>query len=294
MKGIILAGGAGTRLYPLTTLYNKQLLPVYNLPMIYYPLSTLILMGIHEILLISSPDQIPHYRQLLKHAERLGLRFHYAAQEKPNGLAEAFIIGAQFIANDSVTLILGDNIFYGKLDLFRQAIGEHRDSGARIFGYYVNDPQRYGVVEFDAEGKAISIEEKPENPKSHYAVPGLYIYDNEVVAIARQVQPSWRGELEITDVNRAYMNAGNLTVSKLGRGVAWLDTGTPKSMLEAANFIASLEQRQGLKIGALEESALRSRAIKAHDLAAVVDEYPRGDYRTYLEKVIAEHLDEGV
>ena len=266
MKGIILAGGAGTRLYPLTTIYNKQLLPIYDKPMIHYPLSTLILMGIRDILLISSPEQIPHYRKLLEPAEKFGLNISYTEQTAPNGLAEAFILGADFIGSDPVTLILGDNIFYGKFDLFRTAMKNlQENSGAHIFGYYVNDPERYGVIEFDENGKAISLEEKPKSPKSNYAIPGLYIYDNSVIEIARNVKPSWRNELEITDVNMEYLRREKLTVTKLGRGVAWLDTGTPKSMLDAANFIASLEQRQGLKIGSIEEASLISGFVSKND-----------------------------
>lgn len=290
MKGIILAGGAGTRLYPLTTLYNKQLLPIYDKPMIYYPLSTLILMGIRDILLISSPEQIPHYKNLLENAESYGVEIQYAEQAAPNGLAEAFLIGESFIGNDSVTLILGDNIFYGKLDLFRQAVIQHGSSGAHIFGYYVNDPARYGVIEFDSSGKAISLEEKPQKPKSNYAIPGLYLYDNDVVKIAKTIKPSPRGELEITDVNRFYLQKESLTVTRLGRGVAWLDTGTPKSMLEAANFIASLDHRQGLKIGSLEEAAMISGFIDVDKLDIIVNSYPNCDYKTYLQKVVEENF----
>lgn len=290
MKGIILAGGAGTRLYPLTTLYNKQLLPIYDKPMIYYPLSTLILMGIRDILLISSPEQIPHYKTLLENAHKYGVEIQYAEQAAPNGLAEAFLIGESFIGNDSVTLILGDNIFYGKLDLFRQAVTEHGSSGAHIFGYYVNDPARYGVIEFNSSGKAISLEEKPQKPKSNYAIPGLYLYDNDVIRVAKTIKPSPRGELEITDVNRFYLENKTLTVTRLGRGVAWLDTGTPKSMLEAANFIASLDHRQGLKIGSLEEAAMISGFIDVDELDKIVASYPNCDYKTYLRKVVEDNL----
>jgi glucose-1-phosphate thymidylyltransferase len=285
MKGIILAGGAGTRLYPLTSLYNKQLLPIHDKPMIYYPLSTLILMGINEILIISSPEQVPNYKFLFRDIEKLGVHLEYKVQDAPNGLAEAFILGAEFVGADGVTLILGDNIFYGKLDLFRNALEAHGE-GAHIFGYYVNDPERYGVVDFDEGGNALSIEEKPAKPKSNYAVPGLYIYDNSVLEVAANIKPSARGELEITDVNRYYLEKNKLKVTRLGRGVAWLDTGTPSSMLEAANFIASLEHRQGLKIGSIEEAALFSGFIDRDGLKKVIASYPKCDYRTYLERIL--------
>ena len=287
MKGIILAGGAGTRLYPLTTIYNKQLLAIYDKPMIYYPLSTLIMMGISEILIISSPEQIPNYKNLFKNSDKLGLKISYIEQIAPNGLAEAFLLGEEFIGDSDVTLILGDNIFYGKTDLFHTALHEHK-KGAQIFGYYVNDPERYGVIEFDKNGQAISLEEKPESPKSNYAVPGLYIYDNTVVDLAKSIKPSARGELEITDLNRVYMNKDLLKVTKLGRGVAWLDTGTPSSMLEAANFIASLDHRQGLKIGSIEEAALIAGFISVFDLDKVTENYPNCDYKQYLKRIIAE------
>jgi glucose-1-phosphate thymidylyltransferase len=288
MKGIILAGGSGTRLHPLTSLYNKQLLPVYDKPMIYYPLSTLILMGIKDILIISSPNQIDNYQHLLQFSGQIGLNISFKIQEAPNGLAEAFILGKDFISDDSVALILGDNIFYGKLDLFRDAVHQHQDNGAIIFGYYVNDPERYGVVAFDASKNVVSIEEKPQEPKSHYAVPGLYIYDNTVVDIAQRIEPSARGELEITDVNMAYLRKNALTVQLLGRGVAWLDTGTPKSMMEASNFIAALEQRQGLKIGSPEESAYFSGMVDKSGLTKLLESYPKSEYRAYLERMLNE------
>ncbi|MCC5876595.1 MAG: glucose-1-phosphate thymidylyltransferase RfbA [Candidatus Sumerlaeia bacterium] len=283
-KGIILAGGAGTRLHPLTLVASKQLMPVYDKPMIYYPLSTLMLSGIREILLISTPEDLPRFRDLLGDGSRLGIEIQYAVQPKPEGIAQAFVIGADFIGNDRVTLILGDNLFYGKLNIFREAMDVRNDSV--IFGYWVRDPERYGVVDFDAAGKALSIEEKPASPKSNYAVPGLYLYDNDVVEIARNLTPSPRGELEITDVNRIYLQQGRLQVRLLGRGVAWLDTGTHESLLEASNFIATIEHRQGLKIGCLEEIAWRMGFLDDTKFETLVGTMPKNSYSEYLRGLI--------
>ncbi len=246
MKGIILAGGSGSRLYPVTRVYSKQLTLIYDKPLIYYPLSVLMLGGIKEVLIISNKETIPLYKLLFGDGSQIGMSLSYAVQDAPNGIAEAFIIGEKFIGKDNVSLILGDNIFYGSLDFFYKALNNNRH--ATIFGYQVTDPQRYGIVEFDKEGSAVSIEEKPANPKSNYAVPGIYIYNNDVVDISKNLRPSARGELEITDVNKEYLNKGNLHVEKIGRGVAWLDTGTPEALLQAANFFGVIEQRQGLKV----------------------------------------------
>ena len=290
MKGIILAGGAGTRLHPLTLVASKQLLPVYNKPMIYYPLSTLMLAGIRDILLISTPHDLPRFRELLGDGSRIGINIDYAEQPRPEGLAQAFIIGERFVGDDSVALILGDNMFFGEgLSVRLQEIARRqRNAGATIFGYYVRDPERYGVVEFDQHGKALSIEEKPHAPKSHFAVPGLYFYDNDVVRIARGLRPSPRGELEITDVNLDYLRRGALDVQVLGRGVAWLDTGTHQSLLEASNFIEAVEQRQGLMIGSVEEVAYRMGFIDAVRLRELATPLAKNDYGQYLLQVADE------
>ena len=285
-KGIVLAGGAGSRLYPLTLVASKQLQPVYDKPMIYYPLATLMTAGIRDILLISTPQDIPRFQALLGDGSRWGITLSYAVQPEPKGIAQAFLIGEQFIDNKPVCLILGDNIFYGKMHMDRLVAGFN--GGARVFGYYVHDPERYGVVEFDAEGQVLSIEEKPEHPKSSYAVPGLYLYDEQVVAVARSMKPSPRGELEITDVNLEYLRRGALQVERLGRGIAWLDTGTHKSLLEASSFIETLEARQGLKIACLEEIALRRGFIDCAAMAAVIGQTPVSPYRDYLQRVLQE------
>jgi len=287
MKGIILAGGAGSRLYPISNLYSKQLTLIYDKPLIYYPLSILMLGGIREILIISNNETIPFYQKLFKDGSHLGLKIDYAEQSAPNGIAESFIIGENFIGKDGVTLILGDNIFYGKLDFFQRAI--ERKHGATIFGYRVNDPERYGIVEFDSNGMAISIEEKPETPKSNYAVPGLYVYDNKVVEISKNLKPSPRGELEITDVNVEYLKRGELAVEKIGRGVAWLDTGTPESLLQAANFFGVIEDRQGLKVACIEEIAHHMKFITTEELKNVIADMPNCFYKSYLEKVSRDH-----
>ena len=285
-KAIILAGGAGTRLHPLTRVVCKQLLPIYDKPMIYYPLSTLMLGGIREVLIISTPQDTPRFCEILGDGSQFGIRLQYAVQEKPAGIAQAFLIGADFIGDSGVALILGDNIFYGPLDFFRTALSVER--GACIFGYPVRDPERYGVVEFGPDGRAISLEEKPKAPKSNYAVPGLYIYDNQVVDICRNLKPSARGELEITDVNREYMCREQLYVQMLGRGMAWLDTGTHESLIEATNYVAAIEHRQGLKVACLEEIAYNAGFLTAAELRDRVDRMPKCDYRTYLEMVLSE------
>ena len=289
MKGIILAGGSGTRLYPLTHVVSKQLLPVYDKPMIYYPLSTLMLAGIRQILIISTPADLPRYRELLGDGSSWGLELRYAEQPNPEGLAQAFLIGAEFVGPDPVCLILGDNLFYAEgLSRKLQAVSR-REVGATIFGYYVSDPRSYGVVAFDAEGRVLSLEEKPQRPKSHYAVPGLYFYDEKVVDIAGSLEPSERGELEITDVNRAYLERGELTVEVLSRGTAWLDTGTPEALLDAAQFVQVIEQRQGLRIACPEEIAYRMGTIDAAGLEALAAAYAHTAYGAYLRQV----LDEG-
>lgn len=289
MKGIILAGGKGTRLYPATQAVNKQLLPVYDKPMIYYPLSTLMLAGIRDILIISTPGGVPRFEQLLLDGAHLGLRIQYASQLSPRGIADAFIVGEKFLNNDSVSLILGDNIFFGHslTELLRRAANKvQSQSGAVVFGYYVDEPQRYGVIEFDKGGQALSIEEKPKKPKSSYAVTGLYFYDNEVVKIAKQLEPSRRGELEITDVNREYLKRGKLSVELLGRGYAWLDTGTHESLLESGEFIATLEKRQSLKVGCIEEIAYRLRYIDKAQLTKLAKGYKSSSYGAYLSKIL--------
>jgi len=285
-KGIILAGGAGSRLYPVTQVACKQLMPVYDKPMVYYPLSTLMLFGVTDILLISTPDDTPSFQSLLGDGSCLGLNISYQVQPKPEGIAQAFLIGEEFIGEDSVVLILGDNVFYGVYDFLREARSFRK--GALVFGYYVKDPERYGVVEFDEAGKAISIEEKPAQPKSNYAVTGLYLYDSEVVKIARSLKPSARGELEITDVNRAYLEKGDLKVVRLGRGIAWLDTGTHDSMLDASNFIATIEKRQGQKIACVEEIAYRMRFINRQQMQALLDRMADNSYKGYLLDVVRE------
>lgn len=285
-KGIVLAGGAGSRLYPLTLVASKQLQPVYDKPMIYYPLSTLMLAGIRDILIISTPQDTPRFEALLGDGSRWGISLSYRVQPEPKGIAQAFLVGEDFIGDDSVCLILGDNIFYGKLRL--DFIAEEFHSGACIFGYAVNDPERYGVVEFDGQGRVISIEEKPRKPKSRYAVPGLYLYDNEVVKITRELTPSARGELEITDVNLEYLRRGQLRVELLGRGIAWLDTGTHQSLLEASHFIGTLEARQSLKIACLEEIAFNKGFIDREQMQNVVADTPKSSYRDYLERILGE------
>jgi glucose-1-phosphate thymidylyltransferase len=287
MKGIILAGGAGSRLYPLTLVASKQLQPVYDKPMVYYPLTTLIEAGIREVCLISTPQDLPRFRQLLGDGAAWGLNIEYREQAKPEGIAQAFLIAESFIGPDAVTLILGDNVFYGG-DSFQKAFGEFK-TGATIFGYHVQDPERYGVVEFDGSGRAISIEEKPQAPKSNYAVPGLYIFDNEVVTITRNLKPSARGELEITDVNVAYLRRGTLRVCRLGRGFAWLDAGTSSSLHEASAYVQTIEKRQGIKIGCPEEAAFRRNFLSLPQLEALAQKMPRCEYREYLvNEVIAE------
>ncbi|HJX25885.1 MAG TPA: glucose-1-phosphate thymidylyltransferase RfbA [Chthoniobacterales bacterium] len=285
-KAILLAGGAGTRLFPITKIVCKQLLPVYDKPMICYPLATLMLGGLREVLIISTPKDLPMLRDYLGDGTHLGIRIEYAEQAKPEGIAQAFLIGAKFIGDSGASLILGDNIFYGKLDFYREALA--LDRGACVFGYQVRDPERYGVVEFDANGKAISLEEKPRKPKSHFAVPGLYVYDGQVVDLCRTLRPSARGELEITDLNLLYLKRKELHVKLLSRGMAWLDTGTQTSLLEAGNYIATIEHRQGLKVACLEEVAFRMGFIKQTDLTAIIDQLPKGEYRDYLRVVCDE------
>lgn len=289
MKGIILAGGSGTRLYPLTKAISKQIMPVYDKPMIYYPLSTLMLAGIREVLIISTPRDLPVFEELFKDGAQLGMKFAYAVQEYPRGLADAFLIGADFIGNDSVALVLGDNIFYGQSfsSVLRKVAHnvETHTCGATIFGYYVRDPREYGVVEFDRNGKALSIEEKPECPKSNYAVPGLYFYDNDVVEIASQVKPSARGEIEITSINNEYLRRGTLKVETLGRGFAWLDTGNHDSLLDAADFVAAFQKRQGLYISCVEEIAYKRGFIDKEQLLRLAEPLMKTDYGKYLVEV---------
>ena len=287
-KGIILAGGAGSRLYPLTLVASKQLQPVYDKPMIYYPLATLMLGGIREFLIISTPQDTPRFEALLGDGSRWGISIEYVVQAEPNGIAQAFIIGEEFIGPDSVALILGDNVFYGKMEL-DQIIGTFA-GGAKVFGYPVKDPQRYGVVDFDSSGKVLSIEEKPLKPKSKYAVPGLYLYDNQVVRITKELKPSARGELEITDVNLKYLQQNQLRVEKLGRGIAWLDTGTHESLLDASRFIGSLEVRQGLKIACLEEIAFHKGYLDRQQFEKVIEATPKSSYREYLEMILRDEF----
>ncbi len=285
MRGIILAGGSGTRLYPITKAISKQLMPIYDKPMIYYPLSVLMMAGIREILIITTPEDNAQFKRLLGTGEKIGCRFEYAIQEVPNGLAQAFVIGASFIGNDKVALILGDNIFYGSgLDLQLQTLNDV--DGGYVFAYHVSDPERYGVVEFDSQMKAISIEEKPNAPKSNFAVPGLYFYDNEVVAIARDLTPSERGEYEITDVNKSYLERGKLHVSVLDKGTAWLDTGTFDSLSDASEFVRVIEKRQGYKIGCIEEVAYRTGLINKMQLTLLAKELGKSGYGNYLEKLM--------
>jgi glucose-1-phosphate thymidylyltransferase len=290
MKGIILAGGSGTRLYPVTQTVSKQLLPVYDKPMIYYPLSALLLAGIREILVISTPQDTPRFEALLGTGEQWGVRFTYAVQPSPDGLAQAFLIGREFIGSDTCCLVLGDNLFYGHefADILRAA-AEHK-TGATVFAYPVHDPERYGVVEFDAQRRAISLEEKPAKPKSRYAVTGIYFYDNQVIGVAERLKPSPRGELEITDVNRWYLERGQLRTEVLGRGMAWLDTGTHDSLLDASNFIQTIEQRQGLKVASPEEIAYRLGYITAEQLEALAGKLGKSSYAEYLRRVVGEKV----
>ena len=291
MKGIVLAGGAGTRLYPSTRVITKQLLPVYDKPMVYYPLSTLMLAGIRDVLIISTPEDLPRFRDLFGDGSQLGMRFHYREQAQPRGIAEAFIIGADFIGDDGVCLVLGDNIFYGANlggILARTAETVQKDGGATVFGYYVSDPERFGVVEFDNAMNVLSIHEKPARPRSNYAVVGLYFYDNDVVGIARSLRPSARGELEITDLNNVYLEQGRLKVRLLGRGFAWLDTGTHDAMMDAANFVKTIEKRQGLKIGAIEEIAFRKDFIGCEQLLKLAGPLDKSGYGAYLRKIAEE------
>jgi glucose-1-phosphate thymidylyltransferase len=291
MKGILLAGGLGTRFYPVTRVFSKHLIPVYDKPMVHYPLSTLMIAGIRDILVISTPRDVPMYRDLLGDGSELGLSLYYAEQPMPGGIAQAFIVGRDFVEDDSVTLILGDNIFYGQglSGLFQKAVAENK--GATIFGYAVKDPERYGVAEFDSEGRLVSVEEKPAHPKSNFAVTGFYIYDNEVLGIAANLKPSARGELEITDVNSEYLRRGRLKMIKFGRGVAWLDTGTPDALLETAEYFAAVQHRQGLKVACLEEVAYRMGYVDAAQVRRLAERYT-GDYRTYLQNITSESSDE--
>lgn len=283
MKGIILAGGSGTRMYPVSRVYSKQLTLIYDKPLIYYPLSILMLGGIKDVLIISNAETIPLYQKLFDDGSHIGMNISYAVQSAPNGIAESFILGASFIGNDSVTLILGDNIFYGTLDFLYNGI--KNNEGATIFGYRVTDPERYGIVEFDNDGNVLSIEEKPKNPKSNFAVPGLYVYNNDVVSISKNLNPSPRGELEITDVNVEYLKMKKLKVAKIGRGVAWLDTGTPVSLLQASNFFGVIEDRQGLKVACIEEVAYNMGFITFEQLEKTISNMPKSDYRSYLERI---------
>ena len=284
-KGLVLAGGNGTRLYPVTAAFSKQLQPVYDKPMIYYPLSTLMMAGIRDVLVITTSQDLPAFKRLLGDGSRFGISLTYAVQDRPAGIAEAFIIGSDFIGADNVVLILGDNLFYGKLDFLRKGIAEN--DGATIFGYQVGDPSRYGVVEVDDAGRVLSLEEKPAQPKSDLAIPGVYVYDSSVCDVARGLEPSARGELEITDVHKKFLEDGRLNIEILGRGIAWLDTGTPESVLEASTFIHAIEKRQGLKIGCLEEVALNKGYLDADSYRRSIDTLPPSPYRTYCESLIA-------
>lgn len=287
VKGIILAGGSGSRLYPITKVYSKQLALIYDKPLIYYPLSILMLGGIRDVLIISNAETIPLYQKLFADGCNIGMNFEYVVQPEPKGIAQAFILGEKFIGSDMACLVLGDNIFYGNLDFFYRALETRK--GATIFGYQVNDPERYGIVEFDQTGKVLSIEEKPSKPKSHYAVPGLYIFDNRVIEISKNLKPSARGELEITDVNKAYLELGELRVEKIGRGVAWLDTGTPEALLAASNFFGVIEDRQGLKVACIEEIAYLRGFIDKKQFTKLIGEIPKSLYREYLEKILSEN-----
>ena len=287
MKGILLAGGSGSRLYPITKVYSKQLSVIYDKPLIYYPLSLLMLGGIREVLIISNEETIPLYKKLFGNGSHIGMRIEYAVQPAPNGIAEAFLIGEKFIGNDSVSLLLGDNIFYGKLNFLYEAY-KNFNAGGTVFAYRVTDPERYGIIEFNKEGKVLSIEEKPQHPKSSYAVPGIYIYDNDVVSITKNLKPSSRGELEITDVNNAYLENKKLKVQMIGRGVAWLDTGTPASLLQASNFFGVIEERQGLKVACIEEIAYKKKFIDKEQLNNIISGMPQSLYREYLTQVIIE------
>ena len=284
MKGIILAGGSGSRMYPISLCYSKQLVLIYDKPMIYYPLSTLMLSGIRDILIISNQDTIPLYQKLFNDGSQLGLNIQYKIQPEPKGIAEAFILGKDFIGNDRVTLILGDNIFYGKMDFIRQAIVNN--NGATVFGYYVNDPQRYGVVEFDNEGNVVSLEEKPLKPNSNYAVVGLYVYNNSVVDYVKELKPSARGELEITDLNKIYLKENKLRVEIIGRGIAWLDTGTPQALLDVSTFIGAIEKRQGLKVACIEEVAYMMNYIDEFHFDDLIKHIPDSDYKYYLDRIL--------
>jgi len=284
MKGIILAGGSGSRMYPISLCYSKQLVMIYDKPMIYYPLSTLMLAGIRDILIISNQDTIPLYQKLFNDGSQLGLNIQYKIQPEPKGIAEAFILGKDFIGNDRVTLILGDNIFYGKMDFIRQAIVNN--NGATVFGYYVNDPQRYGVVEFDNDGNVVSLEEKPLKPNSNYAVVGLYVYNNSVVDYVKELKPSARGELEITDLNKIYLKENKLKVEIIGRGIAWLDTGTPQSLLDVSTFIGAIEKRQGLKVACIEEVAYMMNYIDEFHFDDLIKHIPDSDYKYYLDLIL--------
>jgi len=286
MKGIVLAGGSGTRLYPMSKVASKQLQPIYDKPMIYYPVATLMMAGIRDILIISTPHDTPRFQDLMSDGSQSGIHLEYVVQPSPDGLAQAFILGDRFIGTDNVTLFLGDNLFYGRMGL--SEVVKTFQGGAMVWGYPVNDPERYGVVEFDATGKVISIEEKPSKPKSRYAVPGLYVYDNSVVARAKTQKPSVRGELEITDLNNTYLAEGKLRVEKLGRGIAWLDTGTTESLLEAGQFIHAIEARQGLKVCCPEEIALRQGFLTTPQFEVLLGKMPKSSYRSYLEVVLAE------